>query len=291
MIYLIISILFYSLNNLLWKKVLQEANSWLVMTARALLTTAIGVGTIFFYSPEMVSQIDLDTIIRVTIASVLGAFGLICMISALQNGTLRQLGIFNLLTIAFTVTYLFLFEKFNFLDFLSGTSLIIVGFSIYIFQIKKLPTEESNFKVLIKYTLMSLFFASSGLVHWYNFKQSIPPLFSVVNQELIVFLVGGVGLVLQPKLTITQGLQMIIKSYYLLIVMALLIFAAVWSGFLGLKITNPLLASLLPLATPILTILFGALFFKEKWNKNIVLSLLIIAFGAFVLHLNLNSIR
>lgn len=288
MIYLIVSILFYSLNNLLWKKVLLKANKWLVITSRALLTTSIGVGTIFFYSPEIVSEIDLHTVIRVTIASVLGALGLIFMISALQKGTLRQLGIFNLLTIAFTVTYLFYFEKFNFFDFLFGTSLIILGFIIYILQIKKLPTEESNFNVVINYTLMSLFFASSGMVHWYNLKQSISPLFSVVNQELIVFLVGSTGLLLQPKSVKTQWLKKIIKSYHLLLGMAFLIFVAVWTGFLGLKITNPFLSSLLPLGTPVLTILFGALFFREKWNKNIVLSLLIITIGAFVLHLNLN---
>ena len=289
MIYLIISIVFYSLNNLLWKKVLQQANSWLVMSLRALLTSFIGVGVLIFSSPEILYEIDFNTVCRVTIASCLGAFGLICMISALNNGTLRQLGIFNLLTIAFTVFYLLLFEKFNFLDFLSGTSLIIVGFSIYVFQIKRLPSEESNVKTIIYYTLMSLFFASSGLVHWYNFKQSIPPLFSVVNQEIIVFLIGGIGLALQPKSVKTQWLQTIVKSGYLLVVMAVLIFAAVWSGFLGLKITNPLLASLLPLATPILTILFGALFFKEKWNKKMGLALFIIAIGAYVLHLNLNQ--
>ena len=79
-----------------------------------------------------------------------------------------------------------------------------------------------------------------------------------------------------------------IKTANLVFVMAVLIFAAVWTGFLGLKITNPFLASLLPLATPVLTILFGALFFKEKWNKKIGLALFIIAIGAYVLHLNLN---
>ena len=287
--YIIISIVFYSLNNLLWKKVLQQANSWLVMSLRALLTSFIGVGVIIFSSPEILYEIDFNTVCRVTIASCLGAFGLICMISALKNGTLRQLGIFNLLTIAFTVFYLLLFENFNFIDFLYGTSLIIVGFSFYVFQIKRLPSEESNVKTIIYYTLMSLFFASSGLVHWYNFKQSISPLFSVVNQEIFVFLIGGIGLALQPKSVKTKWLQTIVKSGYLLVVMAVLIFAAVWSGFLGLKITNPLLASLLPLATPILTILFGALFFKEKWNRKIGLALFIIAIGAYVLHLNLNQ--
>ena len=288
MIYLLLSVVLYALNNLLWKKVLRQANSWLIMTSRAFLTTIIGSIVILLYAPQMIFQISIDTVFSVTIASVLGAFGLICMISALQKGTLRQLGIFNLLTIAFTVTYLLLFEKFNFFDFLFGTSLIVLGFSIYVFQIKKLPTEESDTKTLINYTLMSLFFTASGLVHWYNLKQSIPPLFSVVNQEVIVFLVGGIGLIAQPKSVKEHWFQSMIKSANLVFIMAVLIFAAVWTGFLGLKITNPLLASLLPLATPILTILFGALFFKEKWNKKIGLALFIIAIGAYVLHLNLN---
>lgn len=289
MIYLIISIVFYSLNNLLWKKVLQQANSWLVMSLRALLTSFIGVGVLIFYSPEILYEIDFNTVCRVTIASLLGAFGLICMLSALQKGTLRQLGIFNLLTIAFTVLYLFLFEKFNFFDFLSGASIIIVGFSIYIFQIQKLSSGESNIKTIIYFILMSLLFASSELVHWYNFKQSISPLFSLVNQEIIVFLVGGIGLIMQPKSVKIQWSQSIVKSGYLIVIMAVFIFAAVWTGFLGLKITNPLLASLFPLATPILTILFGAIFFKEKWNKIMGFALVLIAIGAYVLHINLNQ--
>lgn len=288
MIYLIVSIVFYSLNNLLWKKILQQVNGWLAMTSRAFITTAVGVGSILIFSPNIFSKIVFYSVVRVSIASLLGAFGLICMLSALQKGTLRQLGIFNLLTIAFTVSYLFLFEKFNFLDFLSGTSLIVLGFIIYILQIKKLPTEEFNGKVVSNYIMMSLFFASSGLVHWYNLKQEIPVLFSVVNQEIIVFFVGGAGLLLQPNSVKSEGLKMIIKSYHLLVGMALLIFVAVWTGFFGLKITNPFLASLLPLGTPIITIFFGALFFKEKWNKFIILSLLLMTMGAYVLHLNFN---
>ena len=289
MIYLIISIVFYSLNNLLWKKVLQQANSWLVMSLRALLTSIIGVGVLIFSSPEILYEIDFNTVCRVTIASLLGAFGLICMLLALKKGTLRQLGIFNLMTIAFTVFYLFLFEKFNFINFLSGASIIIVGFSIYIFQIQKLSSGESNIKTIIYFILMSLFFASSELVHWYNFKQSIPPLFSVVNQEIIVFLVGAIGLIIQPKSVKIQWSQTIVKSGYLIVIMAVFIFTAVWTGFLGLKITNPLLASLFPLATPILTILFGAIFFKEKWNKIMGFALVLIAIGAYVLHINLNQ--
>ncbi len=258
------------------------------MSFRALMTTTIGVIAILFYSPELFYQVDSLSVLRVTAASLLGAFGLVCMIFALQKGTLRQLGMFNLLTIAFTITYLFLFENFNVLDFLSGTSLIVLGFGLYVFQIKRQTTEEFNLKLLIYYTLMSFFFAASGIVHWYNLKQAIPPLFSVVNQEVIVFLVALTGFLSQPKLEKTDFFQRIKESSLLVVSMAILIFVAVLTGFLGLKITNPFLASLLPLATPVLTILFGALFFKEKWNRGFAFSLLMILIGAYMLHLNWN---
>jgi drug/metabolite transporter (DMT)-like permease len=290
MLYLIISIVFYALNNLLWKKVLLQVDSWLVMSLRALLTSVMGVGTLFLYAPEIISNIDFEVICRVSFASILGTFGLICMISALAKGTLRQLGIFNIVIIVFTVSYLYLFEKFNFLDYLYGTSLIVLGFVIYMIQIKKLSTQESNIKIVILYVLMSLFFASSGIVHWNNLKLGIPPLFSVVNQELLVFIAGTIGLLIQNESVKSKLIHVTQQSYYLIFAMAVLIFAAVWSGFLGLKITNPYISSLLPLATPIVTIILGTLLFKEKWNKSIFLSLVLIVIGAFVLQFNLNQL-
>lgn len=59
MIYLIISIVFYSLNNLLWKKVLQQGNSWMTMSLRALLTSFIGVGILIFLLPKYYMKLIL----------------------------------------------------------------------------------------------------------------------------------------------------------------------------------------------------------------------------------------
>ena len=70
--------------------------------------------------------------------------------------------------------------------------------------------------------------------------------------------------------------------------MALIIFLAILFGFMGLKITNPLISSLLSLSVPIITILFGKIFFKENLNSNILVSLLLISIGAFLLYLDLN---
>jgi drug/metabolite transporter (DMT)-like permease len=66
--------------------------------------------------------------------------------------------------------------------------------------------------------------------------------------------------------------------------MALIIFLALLFSFLGLQITNPLISSILFLVTPLLTITFGALFFKEKISRTNCIAISIIACGAFILH-------
>ena len=271
---------------------LQKFNPWFLMSVRALITSMIGLIIIIIFYPNLFNQIDLQSFLLVTSASVSGALGLICMISALRYGTLRQLGIFNLITILFTIAYLLLFENFILLDYLSGTFLILIGFIIYILQIKKQSKGEYDLKVLLNYTLMSFFFASSGIIHWNNLKKSIPPIFSVVNQELIVFVICSLVLLssTSTKYVNFNIIKMVSKTYKQLICMALLIVVAVWTSFLGLKVTNPFLASLLSLTTPILTILLGVFFNNEKYNHRIILAIFFMIIGAYVLHLNLDNI-
>jgi drug/metabolite transporter (DMT)-like permease len=67
--------------------------------------------------------------------------------------------------------------------------------------------------------------------------------------------------------------------------MALLIFLALLFSFLGLKVTNPMISSLLFLSNPLLTIVFAAIFFKEKITIYTIIALIFISIGAFILHL------
>jgi drug/metabolite transporter (DMT)-like permease len=67
--------------------------------------------------------------------------------------------------------------------------------------------------------------------------------------------------------------------------MALLIFLALLFSFLGLKVTNPMISSLLFLSNPLLTIVFAAIFFKEKITIYTIIALIFISVGAFILHL------
>lgn len=286
--YILASIFFYALNNLLWKKILFESNMWLIMSLRAFMTCSIGLLIIFFFYRNIFNELTIETILKVSLASIVGALGLVFMTSALKLGSLRQLGLFNLAGVFFTVTYLYLFENFDLRYYMIGTSLILLGFAVYLIQIKKELDKENSFRQLLLFTLMTIFFSASGLLHWHNLKQSVSPIFSLVNQEFIVFSVSIFGLVTRTSYTRKQLIVSSISIYKLVSVMAILIFMAVWTGFLGLKITNPYVTSLLALSTPVLTIVFGALFYKEKWSLSNLIALALIISGAFMLHFNLN---
>lgn len=286
--FVLASIFFYSINNLLWKKILNKSSIWLIMVLRAFMTCLIGVTVVILFFPNLFNEVNVTMFIRTSLASLLGALGLVFMTSALQRGSLRQLCIFNLAGVFFTVTYLLLFENFDIRFYIIGTSLILSGFGVFLSQIKKEIQGENSLKQLLLFALMTLFFAASGLFHWYNLKQSTPPIFALVNQEFVVFVVSFIGLLTRANYTKSQLILATLAIYKLTIAMALLIFMAVWLGFLGLKNTNPFISTLLALGTPILTIVLAAFFYREKWNLSNLLSLLLILLGAFMLNFNLN---
>lgn len=282
--FILVSIILYALNNLLWKKILFESNMWLIMSLRALVTCSIGLLVIFFFYSNIFTELILDTVLKVSLASIVGALGLVFMTSALKHGSLRQLGLFNLAGVFFTVTYLYFFENFDPRYYMIGTLLILLGFAVYLIEIKKELDKENSYRQLVLFALMAFLFSVSGLLHWHNLKQSISPILSLVNQEFIVFSVSIFGLVTRTSYTRKQIIVSSLSVFKLVSVMAILIFMAVWTGFLGLKITNPYVASLLALSTPVLTIVFGALFYKEKWSLSNMIALVLIISGAFILH-------
>ncbi len=66
--------------------------------------------------------------------------------------------------------------------------------------------------------------------------------------------------------------------------MALIIFLALLFSFLGLKQTNPIISSLLFLASPLTTIFMNVMIFKESLSKHNIFALFLMSVGAFILH-------
>ena len=220
-------------------------------------------------------------------ACVFGASGLITMILALKDGSLTQLGVFNLLIVFLVSSYLFFFENIFLQNYTIATIFIISGFTCYILQLKKNEGVEKNFSYrnFILFTLMSFFFAGSLLLHWYILKQEVPAILSVTIQEIVVFIIVFIIFKFQTSLALHQIYHQTQKMLKPVAFMAVVIFLAIWTSFLGLQYTNPLISSLISLITPILTIVFGVFLYKDQWNYLTLLSLCLISVGVYLINL------
>ena len=287
MVFLVLSSFFYAFNNLLWKRLLSKFDLWLIIGFRCLLTSCIGLAIIFLFYPTILSSLTYAVSGTILVASIFGAFGLISMILALKEGSLAQLGVFNLLIVFLVSLYLFFFENIFLTNYTVASICILVGFTLYIFQIKKIDgvKKKNTHRNFILFTMMSFFFAASSLMHWYNLKQEVPAILSVTIQELVVFFVVLIIFYFKTSLSFHQIYPQIQKIVKPVVFMAIIIFSAIWTGFLGLQYTNPLISSLISLITPILTIIFGVLFFKDQWNTITLLSLFLISTGVYLINL------
>ena len=129
---------------------------------------------------------------------------------------------------------------------------------------------------------MSLSFATSALIHWKNLTNDIPPLLIITNQEIVVFISAFVFMFWNRKsIKITEECK---NYFFRVLIMAIIIFLALLFSFLGLKITDPIISSVLFLANPLATILLATLIFREKLTFKNTVAILFIALGAYILH-------
>ena len=279
MLYILLSILLFSFNNVLWKKNLEKLPVSFLVAYRAFFTSTIALSLFFYFHSETIVSPHL--ILRITTGSIFGVIGLFSMLSVIQKASLQWLGIYNLLGIVFTSLYLWFFEKVVFTQSIFGLILILMGFIFYIYS-----NKEAHIKITIKQhallLLMTMSFSISSLVHWKNLKSDIPPLLIISNQEIVVFITAFVLTIFKFK---TIKIKEVCKNYFLrVILMAFIIFLALLFSFLGLKITNPVVSSVLFLASPLTTILLSTLIFREQLTFKNGMAILIIATGAFILH-------
>ncbi len=279
MIYILLSILFFALNNVLWKKNLQQCSVSFLIGYRALFTS-VGAVIILLYTYGFDILID-QPLFRITLGSIFGVLGLFCMLIVIKKAPLQWLGIYNLVGIVFTAFYLYFFENTPIFKSFMGLFLIIIGFVFYIYH-----NKEKEFNISLTQHLylqaMTFCFGVSSLIHWKNLDSKVPPIFIISNQELVVFITATCISLTKIKM---PKIKTDIKVYFFTaLLMAFIIFLALLFSFLGLQITNPLISSILFLATPLLTIVLGLLFFKEKMSYFNIVAILIIAVGAFLLH-------
>jgi drug/metabolite transporter (DMT)-like permease len=279
MIYIILSILLFSFNNILWKKNLENVPVTFLVAYRAFFTSIVALFLFFYlydfnlYTPYL--------LLRITTGSIFGAAGLFCMLQVIKKASLQWLGIYNLSGIVFTSLYLIFIEEINFSQSIFGVALVVLGF-VYFIHFNKETLIKITWKQHFLLTLMTISFSISALVHWKNLTANIPPVLIISNQELVVFIIAFVITFLNRK---SFKIKEEFKSYFFrVLLMAIIIFFALFLSFIGLKNTNPFISSVLFLASPLTTILLSSIIFKEKINFKNRVSILIIALGAFILH-------
>ncbi|MDA9316658.1 EamA family transporter [Polaribacter sp.] len=283
MTYLIIAIILFSFNNVLWKKNLATISVGLLMTYRSFFTSILAVSILFYFHD--VTEFSFIQISKTFTAAILGVIGLFSMLTIYKKASLQWVAIYNLLGISFTILYLWLFKELDIKNSLMGISIITTGFVFYVYTNKN-STLKINLKQHLILILMTLCFGITTILNWENLNQKIPAILIIANQEVLVFICGTVLLFLQKKprkpLQLTPILQ---KYFYRVLLMSIVILLGLLFSFLGLEITNPIISGVLFLASPLTTILFSAYFFKEEIKVTDWIAIVVIAFGGFLLHL------
>ena len=278
MVFILLSVLLFSYNNVLWKRNLKFISIPFLISYRAFFTSSISLAILFgFFTFEGLS---MAAFIKINIGSFFGVLGLFSMLAVLKKGSLQWLGIYNLLGVVFTILYLWLFDTVVIKEVVFGLVVIVIGFGCFLFV-----NKETQLKITIKQhvllLLMTFSYSCSSILHWKNLQLNFSPLIIIANQEGLVFLVG-----LVYTFQNSEGIlfKTHLKKYFKKVLfMSVVVFLAILCSFLGIKETNPIISSLLFLAAPVTTILFSTYFFKEKLSFLNVVFILVILSGAYIL--------
>ena len=283
MIFIMLSVLLFSYNNVLWKKNIKATSIPFLVAYRAFFTSTISIGFLLLFFT--IEHISISDFIKITTGSLFGVLGLFSMLAVIKKSSLQWLGIYNLLGVVFTILYLWIFDAVPIKESLLGLLFIVSGFVCFIFSNKQTQLKIT-FKQHLILLLMTFSYSFSAILHWENLNLNFSPLLIIANQESIVFFVG---LLFTFKKANISSIKTELRIYFKrIIIMSTVIFFAILFSLLGLKQTNPIVSSLLFLAAPLATILFSALFFKEKFSKKNIVFIIIILLGAFMLHFKIN---
>ena len=104
MIFIMLSVLLFSYNNVLWKKNIKATSIPFLVAYRAFFTSTISIGFLLLFFT--IEHISISDFIKITTGSLFGVLGLFSMLAVIKKSSLQWLGIYNLLGVVFTILYL-----------------------------------------------------------------------------------------------------------------------------------------------------------------------------------------
>lgn len=280
--WLFASVFLYAINNILWKIFVKDEQPLRIINRRAIFTVIIAVSALLFTHVDLIAFITNPKVVFVLLASLFGTAGLVMMVTFLKDGSLVRMGYYSLLGSFIAAGYTYLFRETPISQkAILGTILIIFGYLVFLFnekrQIKSEPALLSQHLLLGG---MTLCFSLSLLIQWESLK-IFPPLAIISTQEITVLAATFIALlIVKPAKTQTASqLQTISKTS----IMAIVIFAGIFTGTLGLKSADPFLASITGISVPVLTVFAASIIFRDKLNLFHIFSLLLMIIGGSAL--------
>lgn len=280
MIWLILSFFIYAFNNVVWKWTVKDEHPIYLISRRAVFTFLFTLIFLLLTQEQAFEFIYHPDFYLILISSLFGTSGLILMINFLKQGSLTRLSYYIFLGLGINGVYTYILEKIPITStILIGSAILLLGYLGFILdERKKIKSEPVLLSQHLMLFSMTVCFSIATLISWKALK-SFDPLSLMVTQELMVLIVTTVLylFILKPKRQTTA------MSYIRFPLMAAVIMLAVFTGLLGLKDTNPFISGIAGVSIPLLTALFGSLFFKEKLNWTQVTSFTVIVVGELVL--------
>ena len=271
---MILSSLFFAINNVLWKWIVADYLPLQVIVKRAMITSLIGVGVLVVYSSDLEIYTTLCEAVFVNLTCIIGALGLVFMIYALKESTLNNFIHYSLLVSFGTATYLYFVEHIIPQNYVLGILFIALGFSVFLWN-QRCNSKVVQFSTHRYLALMTLCFSVSGIMQWYNLK-TYDLVFLAVHQEIEVLITAGI-LIRYLK----QPILSLFKFDYILF-MAPIVAIAIIAGMLGLKITNPFISNIMSMTTPVLTMILAVVVLKERFKWYYVSSMFMVILGAWL---------
>ena len=277
MFYLIGSVLFFSLNNVLWSHYAPKVYPFKLIGKRAFFTTMF-MGVILIYvglNQELRFQNHLFELLAV---STVGFVGLLFLVLGFKKGTVLQFSVYSLL-LSFVLG--FVCEQTNTVSVvqkLPELLIVSLGYLAFVWGQFSKEKRKPSFLGHIYFILAHICFGGLLFLQW-HLLDSVSNTAIAFFQELLVFVLASCIWMFMP-LKLKEQKRIVWWQYALF---ALPISLAVLLGLEGLKSTHPFHSALIGLLTPMITVIIAALLGLEnlQWKPMVGFTLIIIGLLMF----------
>lgn len=279
MLYLIGSVLFIAINNVLWSHYAPLHSSLRLIAKRAFYTSCYlaVILAVLVVTEQITIQKNISKLVP---PAIFGFIGLLSLVNGFKKGSITQFSVYSLMLVFFMGLSTSR-ELINpILHRPWPLIFVVLGYSYFIWKQFNLPKSNNVFLAHAYFALAHLCFGVMLYLQWKLLKGTSHVTLAF-TQEFLILIAASVINSFNP--TLQKRVKVIKEWEYALL--ALPISVAVILGLEGLKSTHPFHATLIGLLTPAVTLMLGVVIKKDVFNKNAIIGLVFMLAGLFWFYL------